>query len=326
VRGPLRWDRDGGAWPLREHSRRIAAAGLDWHVQVYGAGPPAVLVHGTGAATHTWRDLGPRLAEHWTVVAPDLPGHGFTEALPAERMSLPGMARALGELVRVALAQLAAEGTWPGDGAAPRVALAVGHSAGAAILARAALDAALVPGSLVSLNGALQPWRGPASMLFAPLARVLASTSVVPSLFARRAEDRRVVERLVANTGSRLDSRGLEAYAQLVRTPAHVAGALRMMANWDVAPLERDLPRIRSRCLFLAGADDRTVPPSESRHAHERVAGSALEILPRLGHLAHEEAPDAVAASILRFAAERAPRPAERGRSSTPSGGTSPSG
>jgi magnesium chelatase accessory protein len=287
VRGPLRWSRDGRGWPLAEHSRRIVAAGIDWHVQCYGSGPPALLVHGTGAATHSWRGLGPRLARQFTVVAPDLPGHGFTQALPARRCSLPGFAGALGELVR-------ALDLGP--------ALAVGHSAGAAILARGALDGTLAPRALVALNGALAGWRGGAALLFAPLARLLAATPVAPALFAWRGRDRRVVERLVANTGSRLDADGLALYARLVANPAHVAGALAMMANWDLAPLERDLPRLGTPTLFLAGAGDRTVPPSESRAAHARVVRSEFALLPGLGHLAHEEAPEAVATAILAFA------------------------
>lgn len=318
TRGPLRWSRDGAAWPLREYSGCVAAAGLEWHVQLYGSGPLAVLVHGTGAATHTWRDLGPRLAERWTVLAMDLPGHGFTEPLPPSRASLPGMASALAELVAAVVARREAANAAPQDEASARgtatpergtaspgrarVALVAGHSAGAAILARALLDGVLDASAFVALNGALMPWRGPASVLFAPLARALAATPWVSDVFAWRASDRRVVEKLVANTGSRIDGAGLDAYARLVRTPAHVSGALRMMANWDVAPLERELPALRARTLFLAGADDRTVPASESRQAHARLPGSVLCVLPRRGHLAHEEAPDEVARTIADFA------------------------
>ena len=56
----------------------VARGPIRWHVQRMGAGPALLLLHGTGAATHSWRALAPLLAEHFTVVAPDLPGHGFT--------------------------------------------------------------------------------------------------------------------------------------------------------------------------------------------------------------------------------------------------------
>src|SRR3954447_16458792 len=114
----LDWDRDGGDWPNRDASRFVSAAGIRWHVQEMGDGPVLLLLHGTGASTHSWREVMPRLASRFRVIAPDLPGHGFTDALPPRRLTLPGMAAAIAGL----LATL---------GAKP--AMLVGHSAGAAI-------------------------------------------------------------------------------------------------------------------------------------------------------------------------------------------------
>ena len=93
------WERDGRDWPNREASRFVQAGGLRWHVQVIGAGPPLLLVHGTGAATHSWRGLVPLLAPYFTVIAPDLPGHGFTGRPAARGLSLPGMAAGLAALL-----------------------------------------------------------------------------------------------------------------------------------------------------------------------------------------------------------------------------------
>ena len=88
----LDFARDGADWPNREASRFVEAGGLSWHVQVMGQGPDLLLLHGTGGATHSWRGLAPLLAQHFRVVAPDLPGHGFTTARRAPDLSLPGMA------------------------------------------------------------------------------------------------------------------------------------------------------------------------------------------------------------------------------------------
>ncbi|MFN5717015.1 MAG: alpha/beta fold hydrolase, partial [Bradyrhizobium sp.] len=74
----LVWSRDGTDWPNRNASVFVEAAGIRWHVQRMGEGPSLLLIHGTGAATHSWRDMLPLLARHFSVVAPDLPGHGFT--------------------------------------------------------------------------------------------------------------------------------------------------------------------------------------------------------------------------------------------------------
>ena len=117
----LDWDTDGRDWPNREASRFVEAGGLRWHVQCAGdrRRPVVVLLHGTGASSHSWRDLLPLLAEHAFVVAPDLPGHGFS-GTPAERsgFTLPGMARGVSELLRALRLE-------------PQ--LIAGHSAGAAV-------------------------------------------------------------------------------------------------------------------------------------------------------------------------------------------------
>ena len=43
------------------------------------ASRPTVLLHGFPSASHMFRDLIPELAEHYHVVAPDLPGFGMSE-------------------------------------------------------------------------------------------------------------------------------------------------------------------------------------------------------------------------------------------------------
>ena len=283
----LTWERDGRDWPNREASQFVRASGMRWHVQQMGAGPVLLLLHGTGASTHSWRSLAPLLANRFTVVAPDLPGHGFTQAPPSHRLSLPGMAQALHGL-------LEALGVSP--------AMAAGHSAGAAILARMSLDGTIAPRRLVSLNGALLPLRGAPGHLFAPLAKLLASVPLVPRLFAWHAAERRVVERLIRETGSTLDPAGIELYRRLARSPGHVAAALGMMANWELDALQRDLPRLKVPLVLVAGANDRTIPPADSSRVQVLLPKATLVTLPGLGHLAHEERPNDVADLILRQA------------------------
>ena len=94
----LSWERDGRDWPNRETSRFVRAGGIALACAGDGAArrAAALLVHGTGAATHSWRALGPILAQRFRVVAPDLPGHGFTDEPRSGGLSLPGMAQRAG--------------------------------------------------------------------------------------------------------------------------------------------------------------------------------------------------------------------------------------
>lgn len=278
------WDREGRDWPNRDASRFVTAGGLRWHVQVAGAGPTLLLLHGTAAGTHSFRDLLPLLTPRFRVVAPDLPGHAFTSAPAPHLLSLPGMARLVGELLAVL-----------GE---PPPSLAVGHSAGAAILLRMALDGRIAPASIVSLNGALQPLGERNAAFFTRTARLLVGLPFVPSLFAWRAQNRAVAERLLTDTGSRIDARGVELYARLFRHSGHLAAALGMMANWDLVPLLRDLPRLRPRLVLAVGEKDRAVPPAQADRVRIRLPAARIVRLPGLGHLAHEEKPAEAAAVI----------------------------
>jgi magnesium chelatase accessory protein len=279
----LDWEVDGARWPHREASRFVEAGGLRWHVQVFGgldpARPVALLLHGTGASTHSWRDVAPALARGFTVVAPDLPGHGFSGDASFSQLSLPGMARALAALLKAL-------------SVAP--ALGVGHSAGAALLLRMALDGLLAPRLIVSVNGALQPFAGLAGQVFAPIARMLALWPAVPSLFAWRASDPNVVGDLLKRTGSRIDADGAAIYGLLARNPAHVGAALGMMANWDLPGLKRDLGRVVTPVLHVVGAMDAMVPPEDAVTSQREIRSSRHLRLKGLGHLAHEEAPELV--------------------------------
>lgn len=274
-------------WPNRESSRFVRAAGFHWHVQIMGEGPVLLLLHGTAAATHSWRGLLPLLARNFTVVAPDLPGHGFTETPATSRMTMPAMATALRALLKTLDIQPA---------------LVAGHSAGAAIALRMVLDGLIAPAGVVSLNGALEPLSGVAGQIFSPLAKLLVGLPLLPNLFAWRAQKKSVVAKLLKDTGSSIDAEGVALYARLIQDARHTAAALAMMAQWDLNPLVADLPDLRCPLLLIVGAKDRAVPPAVSRRVARQVAGARLVSMPNLGHLSHEEDPAGTAALIDGFA------------------------
>lgn len=57
-------------------TRRIATSGADINVLTAGSGPPLLLLHGFPETHVSWHRIAPRLAERFTVVAPDLRGYG----------------------------------------------------------------------------------------------------------------------------------------------------------------------------------------------------------------------------------------------------------
>ena len=285
----LDWARDGTDWPNREYSRFVRAERLEWHVQVVGSGPVLLLLHGTGGSSHTWGDMLMDLADDFTVVTLDLPGHAFTASPTLYGLSLPGMVDGLSALL---------------DALELSPVLGVGHSAGAAILARMALDGIGDFQALVSINGAFVPFAGLAGRVFSPLAKLMTLTPFTARLFASQHDDPVVIGRLLKGTGSQLEPRNRDLYRRLVASPRHVSGALGMMANWDLRALERDLPRLSVPLTLVTCAHDRTVPPHQAQALVKRIPNARLEALSWGGHLGHEERPPDFVA-LIRDAAER---------------------
>ena len=281
------WDRDLTGWPLSHISRRIAHPPHHWHVQETGTGPTLLLLHGAGASTHSWRDVIPHLAETHHVVALDLPGQGFTRCGAQGRYGLAPMTEDIAALC-------AAQGWQP--------TAIVGHSAGAAV-ALALARRLEAPGggapAVIGINAALGRFEGVAGWLFPLIARALALNPLTATVFAAGGGTPRRARRLIDGTGSKLDEAGIGLYARLIGDRAHVAGTLRMMAQWNVDALVDDLPAIEARCLLITGDRDTAVDPAVSERAARALPSARHMPLAELGHLAHEEAPQRVGDLIL---------------------------
>lgn len=286
------WRRDGADWPNRRFSRFVRHRPHYWHLQEAGEGPVVLLLHGTGGATHSWRDVLPLLAERYRVVALDLPGQGFTKMGARQRCGLDPMSADIAAL-------LESEGLLPDA--------IVGHSAGGAIALRMVRHLPRPPRAIVGLNAALANFAGMAGWLFPMTARMLSLNPFTASMFARFTASEGNVRALIGSTGSELSPEGLALYHRLISDRAHVDAALAMMAQWTLEGLQAELPGIEVPCLFITGGRDQAVPPRTALRAAERMPEAALAEFPDLGHLAHEEAPDEVTARIVGFLTARLP-------------------
>jgi magnesium chelatase accessory protein len=277
------WNREGREWPLREASQFVNAGRLKWHVQTIGKGPVLLLLHGTGAATHSWAKLIPLLATKYTIVSIDLPGHGFTATPSGQGLSLSGMALLIASLV---------------DALKIEPFAIIGHSAGAAIGAELILSGKVKATHLIALNGAFRPFDGLAAHFFPVVAKLITLNPVTIFALASGGGDIARVTKLMDGTGSKLDAQSLELYARLFGTPGHVAGVMGMMARWELDKLAPRLPSLSVPLTLIVGSGDLTIPPSVSAEVARMVPNATLITLPNLGHLAHEEDPIAVAAAI----------------------------
>ena len=263
----------------------MQAAGLDWHVQIAGTGPTLLLLHGSGASAHSWADLLPLLAPHATVVVPDLPGHGHTTGARVDELTLPRGREALAALL---LALDLPPPSW-----------VVGHSAGAALALRWALDAPRPPHAVLGLNPSLVAPPALYLQWAAPFVNPVATSGPVTRLLARVAGPTRFVDRLLDSTGSVVPEAQRARYRQLFADPAHVRGAMGFMAAADLPGLLPACARLPCAAAFVIGERDRWVPQGPLRAVLARHLPQAeVQAWPG-GHLLHEEQPARAADWVL---------------------------
>jgi pimeloyl-ACP methyl ester carboxylesterase/quercetin dioxygenase-like cupin family protein len=262
-----------------ETGRTLAADGAELYVEVEGEGLPLVLVHGLGLSGALWNRVAEPLAAGHTLVRVDLRGAGRSRETEPAELTLDRWARDLAAV----LEQLELE--------QPTV---VGHSLGAAIVLKLALERPELPGALVLIGG-----EADLSNL-AP--RMLAAAERIESDGLDRWVDE-VWSRnppfsapSLARDGAILDEyRGLlldNDAGDYVRQCRAIAGA---------EPLSAWLGEIGQPVLVVVGSlDDRTLP-EHGRALADALPNARLVELPDVGHSIPLEAPQATADAIAAF-------------------------
>ena len=184
------WHAVAEFWPRAETSRFVEVGDIDFHVQVSGAGEDVLLLHGAGASAHSFSGLAARLSEGYRVIAPDLPGQGFSTLLPLEAVGLVPFADYLREL----MSALESTPRW-----------IIGHSAGAALGAQYALDTDTPPKGMLCINAAFNPFGSIAAPLFSKTAKWFARSHWLPKVLASPALRWRATGSMLADTGSAVD-------------------------------------------------------------------------------------------------------------------------
>lgn len=234
---------------------------------------------GTSART-LWGVAGAHLAEHFQVVAWDLPGHGTNSTPVEDDFTVAQLAAGVLEAVNTM-----------GTGLQPPAFHYAGVSVGGAVGLQLLLDAPhrvetailLCTGARIGTSGS---WAERVDEV-----RASGTASLTPSAtqrwFAGGFLDRcpETGEALLSGLGDVVD----EGYAA-------VCGAL---AGFDVRPR---LGRIHTPVLAVAGADDVVTPTDSLREIAEGVMEGRLVVLDGVGHLAPAEAPQAVALLVLEHA------------------------
>ncbi len=272
-------------WPNKSASRFLAVQDYKWHFQVIGSKKPILLlIHGTGASTHSWAPLIHELKDDFEILAIDLPGHGFSNVPRFGRSTLDAITNGISLLLKKL--ELVPSHI-------------VGHSAGAAVAVQlAARMQNNTPATCI--NAAFGNFPGMAGIMFPYIAKLAAIAPFSSSFIAQMAHDQARVGKLMDGTGSKLSGDQLRGYQFLFQRKQHVQGTLQLMADWNLDNFLSKLKLVQNPIQFIAAANDKTVPPSVSKEWAMRVASAEFIEFKGYGHLIHEEAPEILAPLISR--------------------------
>ncbi len=246
-----------------------------------GSGPVIVLVHGITSTSATWSNVLPYLSERYTVIAPDLLGHGDS-AKPRGDYSLGAYASGIRDLL-IALGHERATfvGHSLGGGVAMQLAYQFPeHCERLVLVASGGLGREITP--------LLRAASLPGSELVLPLLadeRLLGAGRAIGRLLGR--VGLRVhtdVGEVLRGHASLSDGDTRAAFLHTLRTIVDPLGQ-RVDAS-DRLYLAATIP-----FLLVWGERDPIIPVKHARTAHELVRGSRLEIFPGAGHFPHLDDP-----------------------------------
>ena len=258
------------------------------HVRSYGEGPPLLLIHGLMTSSYSWRYMLEPLGQHFHVIAPDLIGHGRTDA-PDGSYRLEAVSPWLGELQRAL-----------GVRGAPAVANSLG---GTLALHRLVRD----PGAFAKLSVVHSP------VCPSPRLHALHAALRIPGVarglrgWIRRAPERFAHRNVHYYDESLKSLEEASTYGGPLRAPGH----RRAFVGWlghALAPRGlRDLLRSlaaappRAPIQLVYATTDPLVPPATAHRLAQLFPAARLDRIDRASHFAHIDAADRFAPLVLDF-------------------------
>ncbi len=270
--------------------------------RIAGSGPALLLLHGLACDSSTWVDVMPTLAERYTVIAPDLLGHGESDKPDAD-YSLGGYANGMRDLLTIlGIDKVTVVGHSFGGGVAMQFAYQFPDRTERVVLVSTGglgrevsplIRLLTIPGSGLAIAAAtFRPWRPMVSS-------ALTSLSRLPLSATRDLDEVARIYESLADPAQR---------TAVQRVTSHVL-------NWrgqyvtmtDRSYLARLMP-----VLVIWGRDDMVIPASHADSAPTQV--SDVHVLEDSGHFPHRDHPAEFSRIVMEFVAANAPASYHRGR------------
>jgi pimeloyl-ACP methyl ester carboxylesterase len=267
--------------------RSLSLDGARVPFELAGAGPSLLLVHGLLGYSFSWRHTIPRLAQQFTVYAPDLPGAGFSDPPSGMDCHLEACAKRLLRFM---------------DATGIEASNLLGTSHGGAV---AIMAAAMAPERIraLILVAPVNPWSARGKVLSVFLSRVLPTPAFLGAAPRLRTLQEFYFRRLYGDS-RRIRPEAVEGYLKPLLRPHPFRYALTVLRSWnrDLRLLKSVLPRIsRIPTLLVWGSRDGAVDPASAIPLRQQFDDCRLRIIAGVGHLPYEEAPEEFNQSILEF-------------------------
>ena len=271
-----------------EYSWFTRVGGVRIHYQDAGDenAPALILIHGFISSNLIWSDVFLPLAEAgFRVIAPDLPGYGYSDKPADGRYTINSQAHAVLRLMdRLGIAK----------------ATLVGASYGGAVAASIALDNPERVDRLV-LVGTVSSDE-PKKKLLLRLSRLPIIGDIVTPLFlGSRWILRKRTEQVYRRIGHPLDEHKLEARHHLLATANVHRAMIRTARRWNANRIQREASLIRSPTMLVWGDTDTHIPISEAYQLRDAIPNSSLIIFRNCGHLPPTERPEKFVEVVTNF-------------------------
>jgi pimeloyl-ACP methyl ester carboxylesterase len=246
-----------------------------------GSGPLLVLIHGITSNSATWDRVLPRLARRYTVLAPDLLGHGRSDKLRGD-YSVGAHANTVRDLL---------------DALGHRSATFVGHSLGGGVALQLAYQyperverlVLVAPGGFgrevtLLLRAASLPGSGPVLALAASRPVVEAGTLLAGGLGRLGVHGSTDLEELGRAYALLADRGSRRAFIHTLRSVVDHEG--QRVSALDRVAVIKDFPS-----LIVWGQHDRILPAHQGERIHREVPHTHLSIFKHAGHFPHRDDP-----------------------------------
>jgi pimeloyl-ACP methyl ester carboxylesterase len=290
---------------MRQH--RVQHVTIHGHRRAYvkvGSGPALLLLHGLGCTHRTWLPVIDSLARRYTVIAPDLLGHGESDK-PRGDYSIGAFANGMRDLLTVLEIDKVT---------------VVGHSFGGGVAMQFAYQFPERTERMVLVgSGGLGPEVSPAvraitttgfyqvrGALTLPGVRHV-GTAGLKALSRTRLKEFRDFDEVAEIFQSFRDPAARAAIRHVVRAVVDWQGQIVSMA--DRAYLTEAMP-----ICVVWGADDRVIPVSHAARAAELAPGARVEVIANAGHFPHKDHPERFVRILHDFVRTTSPASYSRAR------------